>query len=118
VKITLEIPDELATRLQSLEESLPRILEVGIRNLDPQSSKQFDGMTEVLEFFAALPTPEEIVAFKASDRLENRLRDLLDKNRTSSLNEAEQAEWAQYERVEHLVRIAKSKAKAKLRNAS
>lgn len=118
LKITLEIPEALATQLQSIGESLPKILELGIRNLNTQSPSQFAGITEVLEFFASLPTPEEIIAFQASEALSNRIHDLLDKNRTIGLTESEQAEWAQYEYVEHLVRIAKAKAVAMLSSTS
>src|SRR2546425_434025 len=59
--ITLQLPDELAERLRKHEERLPEILELGLRelNADPQSG--FEGATEILEFLAGLPSPEDIL---------------------------------------------------------
>ena len=37
--------------------------------------------TEIIDFLASTPTPQNIVNFKPSDRLEQRLNDLLQKNR-------------------------------------
>lgn len=118
MKITLDISEELATQLQSIEEPLPKVLELGVRKVIDRSQIKFEGVAEVLEFFTQLPTPEEIIALQASESLQNRVRELLDKNRTVGLTEAEQVEWSQYEYVEHLVRIAKAKALAKLKSAS
>lgn len=118
MKITLEISEELATQLQTIEEPLPKILELGVRRLNAESQTEFDGMTEVLEFFAQLPTPQEVVRLHASERLRDRIGELLHKNRTVGLTEAEEAEWTRYEYVEQLVQIAKAKAFAKLKNAS
>ncbi|WP_334865907.1 hypothetical protein [Nostoc sp.] len=58
----LNIPEELATRLNLLEDYLPQILELGLRELNAISQTGFTGMAEVLEFLAQLPTPEEIIA--------------------------------------------------------
>ncbi|MEH2339525.1 hypothetical protein [Nostoc sp.] len=58
----LNIPEELATRLNLLEDHLPQILELGLRELNAISQTGFTGMAEVLEFLAQLPTPEEIIA--------------------------------------------------------
>lgn len=117
MKITLEISEELATQLQPFENQLPQILELGLTKLN-QSPSEFEGVTEVLEFFAKLPTPEEIIALRASEKLQNRVRELLEKNRTIGLTADEQKEWQQYEHLEHLVRIAKAKAHAKLKGIS
>jgi hypothetical protein len=118
VKITLEISDELATQLQPFENQLPEILELGFTKFSARSQSEFEDATEVLEFFATLPTPDEIIALRASEKLQNRIRELLDKNRAIGLTASEQKEWQQYEYVEHLVRIAKAKAHAKLKGIS
>jgi hypothetical protein len=75
---------------------------------------RYDGGPEISEFLAGLPGPEEILKFKASDRLQSRVRALLEKNREEALTPQEQEEWEHYERIEHLVRTAKIKAATKL----
>ena len=112
--ITLDLPDDLAERLRALADRLPRILELGLRELDASSQSGFSGASDVLEFLANLPRPEEILAFHASPALAGRVSELLEKNRTSGLSAAEEEEWQRYEYLEHLVRIAKAKAAGKL----
>lgn len=115
--ITLDIPEELATQLQPLEEQLPRILELGLRELNALNQLGFEGAAEVLEFLAKLPTPEEIIALRPSETLQNRISTLLEKNRTTGLTPTEKQEWEQYQYLEHLVRLAKAKAHLKLKQA-
>ena len=67
--VTLNIPEELATRLSSLEDPLPQILELGLRDLVAMSQTGFAGTAEVLEFLAQLPTPEEIIALRPSPEI-------------------------------------------------
>ena len=108
--ITLDIPNELASRLESLTNQLPRILELGLRELDADAQLGFEGTAEVLEILAELPTPQEILALRPSEALQARLDALLEKNRTESLNPEEEQEWETYQYLEHLIRIAKAKA--------
>ena len=46
-----------------------------------------------------------------------RIQELLHKSQHEGLNASEASEWERYELVEHLVRIAKARAAAKLRAA-
>ena len=64
--ITLQLPDELAERLRKHEERLPEILELGLRELDADPQSGFEGTTEVLEFLAVLPNPEDILKLRPS----------------------------------------------------
>jgi hypothetical protein len=68
----------------------------------------------VLEFFASLPGPEEILNLRPSERLERRVRNLLERSRTATLTPQEEEEWQSYQYLEHLVRIAKAKACLKM----
>src|ERR1700682_4124992 len=101
--ITLKLPDELAERLRRHENRLPEILELGLCELDADSQRGFEGAAEVLEFLAGLPSPEETMNLKASERLERRVRELLEKNRSDGLTPQEEDEWEGYEFLEHLV---------------
>ena len=80
--ITFDIPDALAVRLRPLENQLPRILELGLRELNAVTQPGFKGAAEVLEFLATLPTAEQIVALRPSESLQARISALLEKNRT------------------------------------
>jgi hypothetical protein len=110
MQITLDIPDELATRLKHFENQIPQILELGIRQINSTSNTGFSGISDILEFLAQLPTPEEILALHPSPELQTQISTLLEKNRTQGLNPTEEIICEQYQYIEHLVRIAKAKA--------
>ncbi|HKI31903.1 MAG TPA: hypothetical protein VKA46_08540 [Gemmataceae bacterium] len=113
MEMTLTIPDELATRLHSEKDRLPQILELGLRELH-STPPTYEGLSDVLEALARLPTPEEVLALRASPGLQDRVEALLEKNRSAGLSPDERREWEQYQYVEHLVRIAKAEAALKL----
>jgi hypothetical protein len=117
MEITLSVPEELATRLRAVEQELPQVLELGIREWHARREAGFSGMAGVLETLASLPTPEEVLALRPSSTLQERIEDLLDKNRRGGLSPEEQREWEQYQYVEHLVRLAKARAALKLKSA-
>ena len=116
--ITLEVPDELAGLLAKYEAQLPGILERAIRSLETGGSsfdpEKYDGSAEIFEFLAGLPAPEEILKLRASDRLQLRLSMLLEKNRNEGLTPPEEEEMDHYERLQHLLGIAKIRAMGKL----
>jgi hypothetical protein len=115
--MTLNIPEELATRLDPLEDKLPQILELGLRELNATAQFGFEGAAEVLEFLVSLPTPQEVIALRPSDALQARISALLEKNRTEGLTNTEEQEWEQFQYLEHLVRLAKARAYLKLRSS-
>jgi hypothetical protein len=57
--ITLSLPDDLAAQLKAQQERLPRILELGLRELNAAGQAGFDGAADVLELLAALPPPRK-----------------------------------------------------------
>jgi hypothetical protein len=117
VEITLTIPEDLALRLRPVEKDLPQILELGMRAWTARQEPGFSGLTDVLETLASLPTPEEILALRPSAALQDRIEELLEKNRSGSLSADEQRAWEQYQYVEHLVRLARARAALKLQSA-
>jgi hypothetical protein len=64
MQISVDIPDDLAVRLGSLQDQLPQILELGLREWNADAQSGFAGLAQVLEFLANLPSPEEILALK------------------------------------------------------
>jgi hypothetical protein len=118
--ITLQIPDELAQRLEPLQNRLPELLwqlleltknpttiepEIATNTADIPTVYQ-----EVLDFLIKSPTPQEIVGFKVSQQAQTRLQILLDRNREATLNSMETAELDVYEQLEHLMILLKAKA--------
>ena len=110
MQISVDIPDDLALRLSSLQDKLPEILELGLREWNAQEQSGFSGLAEVLEVLASLPSAEEILALKPSAALQQQVTQLLEKNQTVGLSPEEERWWQQYEYIEHLVRMAKAKA--------
>ncbi len=115
MQVTIDLPDNLAVRLQSNKGQLEKIVELGLRELRANSLVGYQSLTEVLEFFAGMPTAEEIIALRPSEDLQNEISELLEKNRREGLSETDEQTWASYELIEHLVRIAKAKAKKQLK---
>jgi hypothetical protein len=60
MQITVDIPEELAKRLNLLQDKLPQILELGLRELDASSETGFSGIAEILEFLASLHNVETL----------------------------------------------------------
>ena len=69
---------------------------------------------EVIDFIASIPKPEQVLAYKPSQTAQRYLEALLEKKRDGQLSEAEAHELDQHLMVEHLMRMAKKKAKSQL----
>lgn len=65
---------------------------------------------EVLTFLLSSPTPQQIIAFRASEAAQERLRDLLEANRQGTLSDAERAELDEASQMNHFVMRLKAKA--------
>ena len=115
MQITLDLSEELISRLNSIEDKLPQVIELGLRELNASPQDGFNGIAEVLEFLATLPTPEEIIALRTSEALQTQISNLLEKHRDRGLTDSETQIWEQYQYLEHLIRKAKAKAYLKLK---
>jgi len=69
---------------------------------------------EITDFLASVPTAEQILAFKPSERLDQRLHDLLDQNSKDGLTAEERAELDEFLRMNHLLKMLKIKVRLKL----
>ena len=54
--VTVELPRDLAQRLQSYSGRLPDILEIGLRQWQAAGQPGFQGASDVLELLATLPS--------------------------------------------------------------
>ena len=116
--ITLEIPDELAVRLDPLRERLPELLSrvLAIAPAEAKVNASSEAMThpvflELIDFLASRPTSEQIIARKASPAVQKRLEELLDKNREAGLNTTEKEEMEAYLLVNHVMILLKARAR-------
>ena len=114
MKVTLDLPDELAADLRQFADQSTAIVAAGLREIKAPVAGQFHGLAQVLEKLAALPSPQEVMALRPTPELNDRIRFLLQKNRDEGLTTQEKEEWERYETVEHLVRLAKGSAAARL----
>jgi hypothetical protein len=69
---------------------------------------------EMIDFITSAPRPEEIVSFVPSAKSQQRLEDLQFKRREEGLTEDELHELEQFIMIEHIMRMAKAKAKQRL----
>ena len=114
MKVTIDLPDEYTTSLPTKEGDVAEVLAAGLRSWRGRATHRIQELEDLLAMLAGLPSPEEVLALHPSVQLAERTSALLEKKRNEGLNTGEQAEWDEIMRVEHLVRIAKSKAQLKL----
>jgi hypothetical protein len=69
---------------------------------------------EVIEFIAAGTSPEGVVAFEPSAAVRGRVADLIQREKSTSLAADEKAELDHYMELEHLMRLAKARARQHL----
>ena len=66
---------------------------------------------EVVDFIAAGTTPQNVIAFRPSEESQNRVSDLLERERNGELLPGEKSEIDNYMQIEHLMRLAKARAR-------
>ncbi len=66
---------------------------------------------EIVDFIASGSSPDEVVAFRPSEEARARVYELVGREKTSSLNREETAELDRYLQLEHLMRLAKARAR-------
>ncbi len=69
---------------------------------------------EIVEFIASGTTPQTVAGFSASVESKNRVAVLIAREKTSELTVDERSELDHYLEIEHIMRLAKAKARKKL----
>lgn len=69
---------------------------------------------EIIDFLTSCPSPDAVVAFKPSVALQNRADMLLEKNRQGTVTTEERQELDYFMVIEHLMRLAKARARKRL----
>ncbi len=96
MQLNLQIPDDLAAELGPRKERLPRILSLGLRELDAEGAAGFSGLADVVEFLANLPKPEKIMALRPSQALQAQSDALLERSREGDLSDEEDRQWRNF----------------------
>ncbi len=66
---------------------------------------------EVIEFIAGGTTPQNVVAFRPSAESKARVEELISRHKAGSLSPDENSELEHYIQLEHLMRLAKARAR-------
>jgi hypothetical protein len=66
---------------------------------------------EVIDFIAEGTTPDSIIAFQPSEAAKQRVADLIRREKTTGLTVDETSELNHYMELEHLMRLAKARAR-------
>jgi len=65
---------------------------------------------EVVDFIAAGTTPQNVIDFRPSEAVQERIEDLMSREKEDNLSPAEKSELDHYLQLEHLMRLAKARA--------
>lgn len=66
---------------------------------------------ELIEFIAAGTDPSSVIAFQPSDVVKERVAELISQEKAAGLSPDEKAELNHYMQLEHLMRLAKARAR-------
>lgn len=73
---------------------------------------------EFIDFIAGGTTPEQIIAFRPSTAAQDRLKELIAREKEDRLSPDEQAELEYFFQLEHILRVAKARAEQILTRGS
>jgi hypothetical protein len=113
MQMTMQIPDDLAARIQPLGAWLPTIIELGLVGFKTQAVAT---ATELTEFLTQNPSPQGFLQYHASAQAQERLRRLLALNESGLLSESERQELDELQRLEHIVVMLKAQVAGQLRS--
>jgi hypothetical protein len=71
---------------------------------------------EIIDFIAAGVRSSDVVAFRPSEKTKARVADLIHREKTKELSNEDVEELNHYLQLEHIMRLAKARARAYLEN--
>lgn len=71
---------------------------------------------EVIDFIAGGVSPGNLVAFRPSEEARRRVAYLIEREKSAALSPGEKSELDHYLQLEHLMRLAKARARRHLRH--
>lgn len=109
VQVTMQVPEELAERIQPMTAWLPTIIELSFIRFRTRATA---AASETLDFLSGNPSPQEVMDFHISEAAQNRLRRLLALNEAGLLSEDEQRELDELQQLEHVIIMLKARIAA------
>ncbi len=106
IQMTLQVPDELAARIEPMSAWVPTIIELSLIGFETLATRT---ASEVIGFLSQNPSPKEVLGYHVSDEAQERLRRLLMLNEAGMLSEVEQQELDELERLEHVIVMLKAR---------
>jgi hypothetical protein len=106
IDLTLQVPDELAERLQPIGPWLPAVIELGLLGFRTRAAAT---ASEVIEFLSTNPSSQAVMNFHASEEAQLRLRRLLALNGEGLLSEEERLELDELSHLEHVIIMLKAR---------
>jgi hypothetical protein len=103
-KITLDIPDELCDQLAQAGDRLPELLRLSLQ----QPAIPAHIYRYILDFLSSQPTPDDIIAFRPTPEMTERLQTLIIRAQAGTITPSEQQELDEYDRIEHLIIMLKA----------
>lgn len=113
-QITLDVPEELAKRLEPIGPWLPTILEISLVGFKTMATET---AAEVIQFLSAKRSFQEVLQYHASERSLERLRRLLALNQAGMLGPAEHVELEELQQIEHILILLKARIGRELKKA-
>lgn len=115
MRLTIEVSDDLLSKLEPEREHLDEILRLGLYRRWSSANSLW---REIVSFLARGPKPQEIVEFHASEAAQARMGDLLNRSKQETLTDAEKTELDEMRHLDHLVTSIKAAAWQHLRQAA
>lgn len=116
--ITLEVPDELAQRLEEMSDRLPLLLAALLDTDDFIMPAEIDIQSrpwmEIIQFLSQPPDVDEIIEFQLSDDTQDRLEELLLLKNEGALTTAESSELDNIMQVVRFFNLLKASLRANL----
>jgi hypothetical protein len=116
--ITLEVSDELAAQFKVDPADLPAVLQEAVQAklaaLEPgggSAGAQRPLPHEIINFLSSAPGLEQMVDFKISAPAQERLENLLERNREDGLMPEEKEELEKYLQLRHIMVLLKASAR-------
>lgn len=106
-QITIEVSDELAQDLAPIRDRLPEVLARALHEPHPVLNETY---RYVLQFLASSPSPQAIIDFKPTLAIQERMSELLEKNREGQLTPSESAELDEYAYINTSLSLLKARA--------
>jgi hypothetical protein len=114
-QITIEVSEELAQELAPIRERLPDILAHALQEQHPILNETY---RYVLKFLTSNPSPQDILDFRPIPATQERISELLEKNRTGELLPAESIELDEYVHINDVLSLLKTQTFKNLKAAS